>query len=137
MPRLTRLTKKTNLNNLDGGKLYKINADYSKCEDLADRESVCAKTTSKIIDKLGPLEDFEEKLGHFGISLLIPLKALFDGIYVINEKGEIEWEPVMAIDQNMVILGFLGTVENGVRKGTYGYGYDSYGISWALTEEEL
>ena len=134
---MTRLTKKTNLNNLDGGKLYKINADYSQCKDLADRESVCAKITSKIIDKLGPLEDFEEKLGNFGISLLIPLKALFDGIYVINEKGEIEWKPVVAIDRNMVVLDFIGTVENGIRKGKYGYGYEDYGISWALTKEEL
>jgi len=97
----------------------------------------CGPEKQPEIQKLGQLEDFEEKLGHFGISLLIPLKALFDGIYVVNEKGEVEWEPVMAIDQNMVILGFLGTVENGVRKGTYGYGYESYGISWALTEEEL
>lgn len=87
--------------------------------------------------KLGQLEDFEEKLGKFGIPLSIPLKALFDGIYVVNEESEIEWEPVTAIGRNMVILGFLGTVENGVRKGIYGYGYEDYGISWALTKEEL
>ena len=101
------------------------------------QEEYLSKLRSAVIDKLGPLEDFEEKLGNFGISLLIPLKALFDGIYVINEKGEIEWKPVVAIDRNMVVLDFIGTVENGVRKGKYGYGYENYGISWALTEEEL
>lgn len=60
---MRRLTKKTSLNNLDGGKLYKVNADYSKCEDLDDRKFVSSKVISKIIDKCGRLEDVMECFG--------------------------------------------------------------------------
>ena len=128
---MKRLTKKNEFGDYVGSNLLD---DECLCRGLSFDE---INEMTECFNKLGKLEDIEEKLGKFGIPLLIPLKALFDGIYIVDEKGEIEWEPVSAIDQNMVILGFLGTVENGVRKGTYGYGYEDYGISWALTKEEL
>ena len=137
MPKLTKIPQRKRLTENEKGFYSLVAPELMNFITKRGQEEYLSKLRSAVIDKLGQLEDFEEKLGNFGIPLSIPLKALFDGIYVVNEEGEIEWEPVAAIDQTMVILGFLGTVENGVRKGTYGYGYEDYGISWALTKEEL
>ena len=120
-----RLTKKTNLNNLDGGKLYKVNADYSKCEDLDDREMVCAKVTSKIIDKLGPLEDLEEEYGDY----IILVKALIQGkVFVKLKKG--------ICRRNVHSLKYDNHFRLMIWKHR-GVTLFEYGKLWALTKEEL
>lgn len=130
---MSRLTKKTNLNNLDGGKLYKVNADYSKCEDLDDKKAVCVKVTSKIIDKLGQLEDIESEIG---IDLITLFKALKNGFYARREE-----------DFSKIV--FYDSVRLGIYKGRFVLcGVDSVTMlwvmvcvadkdRWALTKEEL
>ena len=130
----TRLTKKTKLNNLDGGKLYKINADYSKCEDLDDKKMVCAKATSKIIDKLGQLEDLEEE---YGIDLVLVSNVLKNGFYYRSPyfHDKVEFFP----DSFKHFSGIMRN-ENGLAMvfGKSGVVYfKDYGTGWALTKEEL
>ena len=132
-----RLTKKTSLNNLDGGKLYKVNADYSKCEDLDDRKAACSKTTSKIIDKLGQLEDAEKKLG---IDLITLLKALKDGYYYISNisfgDGRIRFADHNTIELLPYDSGWLLHISVDTRL-VDACRIEDYGKTWALTKEEL
>ena len=127
-----RLTKKTKLNNLDGGKLYKVNADYSECEDLDDKEIACSKVISKIIDKLGELEDIEEELG---CDVGILFKALNQECVWIKDKDDgslfdTSCEIAINKDEDGFYIDF-----DVIHEGHYHL--KDYGKTWALTKEEL
>lgn len=84
-----------------------------------------------LAQKLGKLEDIEEKMG---IDLLIWLKAKQSGIYVINNCGEKRYTPLAPtcnLPSNGILLTqFMGFVN------VKDYGKKKVG-GWALTEEEL
>lgn len=80
--------------------------------------------TSPLVDKLGQLEDIEEKLG---IDLITLFKALKDGIYI--SKNDKRFIPVVLIHKNMILeleIGYKDYVS-----------VKDYGKTWALTKEEL
>lgn len=100
---------------VDTAKLYK---------DLDDKERV-ALTFALI--KLAELEDIEEELG---IDLITLLKALMEGIYVVDD-GEILEETISGIERFNDGWGF-STYYN-----DFELTLSEYGKYWALTEEEL
>ena len=79
------------------------------------------------IHKLGQLEDIEEELG---IDLITLFKALKDGIY-INEDGSVYKDCIKSIEDWSDGWGFISNDDY------IEVLFKDYGISWALTEEEL
>lgn len=79
------------------------------------------------INKLGQLEDFEEELG---FDLITLLKALMNGIYVVDD-GEILEETISGIERFNDGWGF-STYYN-----DFELTFSEYGKYWALTREEL
>lgn len=80
------------------------------------------------IDKLGQLEDIEEKIG---IDLVTLFKA-FNGLYYRKDNEiKFSWH-IALVDWTIYILEESVEIEKGV-----GLGLTEYGKTWALTKEEL
>ena len=77
--------------------------------------------------KLQELEDLEEEIG---IDLITLFKALKDGIY-INEDGSVYKDCIKSIEHWSDGWGFISNDDY------IEVLFKDYGISWALTEEEL
>ena len=79
-------------------------------------------------DKLSQLEDIEEELG---IDLATLIKALKDGIWVKKSNNYINnydgW--LLSFQEDCFVVGYGGD--------TYAYYFKDYGVTWALTREEL
>ena len=107
--------------------------DYEEIEGNVDCELTLA------IDKLGQLEDIEER---YGIGILTIFKALTDGCYYYY-NGKIEhFSPS---DRQFISLNLENRSLDLMYVKCYGGGcyvgksllLGRYGISWALTKEEL
>ena len=120
MKRLTEITIRDELNiadviGVDTAKLYK---------DLNDKERI---TLTFALKKLAELEDFEEELG---FDLITLLRALMNGIYVLDD-GEILEETISGIERFNDGWGF-STYYN-----DFELTFSEYGKYWDLTKEEL
>ena len=102
---------------------------------------LCREFRGKPINKLGQLEDIEEKLG---IDLITLFKALNNGVYVrLEEKNDIDFIEQVSMDNIMEYPCFYYCNENTINLGglirpsyTDLY-FKDYGKTWALTREEL
>ena len=109
---MERLTKK----NENG---YDTNATFNSCFN----------SCVKIINKLGQLEDIEEK---FGIDLITLFKALMNGIYVIEDNDNyVVEDSINSIEHWEIGWGFTTNMED------LELLFSDYGKTWALTAEEI
>ena len=102
------------------------------CKTFIDGVSVDYLTAdlnaSRVMNKLGQLEDIEEELG---IDLITLFKALRDGIYVhLQEPYGIIHDTIRPKFEGKYVYLVLDTVDSQVC-------CRNYGKSWALTKEEL
>ena len=92
-----------------------------------------------IYAKLGRLEDVEERLG-IGLDILID--AMENGVYVVNINNEIVFvEPMICFNKETITGSYIldnvfQMPPDTLTKHPYYY-LESYGITWALTKEEL
>lgn len=95
---------------------------------IAKMSSNGMESQSAVLNKLGQLEDFEEKLD---IDLVTLFKASFaESLYFkSNKTNRIENKPftAMSIKYKTIIFGFDSTIVE----------FKDYGKTWALTKEEL
>ena len=85
----------------------------------------------KIIEKdLDQLEEHRKIEEELGIDLITLFKALKDGIY-INEDGSVYKDGINSIEHWSDGWGFISSDDY------IDVLFEDYGISWALTEEEL
>ena len=85
----------------------------------------------KIIEKdLDLLEEYRKIEEELGIDLITLFKALKDGIY-INEDGSVYKDCIKSIEHWSDGWGFISNDDY------IDMLFEDYGISWALTEEEL
>ena len=85
----------------------------------------------KIIEKdLDLLEEYRKIEDEIGIDLITLFKALKDGIY-INEDGSVYKDCIKSIEHWSDGWGFISSDDY------IDVLFEDYGISWALTEEEL
>ena len=81
-----------------------------------------------IVRKLGILEDIEEELG---IDLVTLFKALIDGVFVVGDDGLIYTDYIKRIDHWQGCWTFISNEED------IEVCLEDYGVTWALTSEEL
>ena len=94
-----------------------------------DERRVCF--LRKIIEKdLDQLEEYRKIEDEIGIDLITLFKALKDGIY-INEDGSVYKDCIKSIEHWSDGWGFISNDDY------IDMLFKDYGISWALTEEEL
>lgn len=96
------------------------------------QEAALNNLRSSAINKLGQLEDWEDKLK---IDLNIILHALFYGFYGINHTGKIKKYDISNSDIYIHSTHIL-TCEDGYEFGDE-FMFNEYGKTWALTKEEL
>lgn len=101
--------------------------------DHLEKDSVFTcdeKTFIKCYKKLSQLEDIEEELG---IDLITLFKALKNGVYAYDHANN--------IDHMKILSTFYDTKDMECQTDFDGdifeYDFADYGISWALTKEEL
>ena len=121
------------------------NRYYRPCDYESDKQS----TILKLCNKLGQLEDIEEELG---IDLITLFNVLKNGIWI--KQPDYIAIPIYKIESNYLKLcidsyGMVsfkklyyedldGTLEEtGEEYKMSEYGKQDYGVSWALTKEEL
>ena len=96
---------------------------------LKNKEWAC-KLTTPMYDKLHDLEDIEDELG---IELITLFKAFKNGIYAYDHANN--------IDHMKVLSTFYDTKDMECQTDFDGdifeYDFADYGVSWALTKEEL
>ena len=99
-------------------------------------------TYNDILTKLGQLEDIEEKLG---IDFTILWKAITQGVYacysVDKEPAYIEPDSVYILKDRLSVGFYPEDWKNDKlmhgKECRWGCPYNRYGITWALTKEEL
>lgn len=84
------------------------------------------------VDKLGELEDIEEKIG---ISLETLFKAMENGIYYVNDSSS-EKEILFAKPNRVSLLKYKGHYSIWVNHDTEEY-FEDYGKTWALEKEKI
>ena len=105
-------------------------------EDGLPRFSISGKKgkaygmVKKAIDKLGQLEDVEEKLG---IDLVTLFKAMKDGVYISDGHNNIEYQSPSFL--RFTDCFFQIETDDGLYDSIHLY--KDYGKTWALTKEEL
>ena len=120
MKRFTERTIRDDYNNVDI-----IGVDLTKLyEELDDQQN---PTLTFALNKLANLEDLEQELD---FDLITLLKALMEGIYVVDD-GEILEETISGIERFNDGWGF-STYYN-----DFELTFSEYGKYWALTEKEL
>ena len=121
-----RLTKKTK------GSIYMYNFDTNCDDEIREQRSI--ETHNKIVNKLGSLEDIEEKQG---IELITLFNALENGFYyykdgkIAHTSDEESYIFLSAVTSQMCIEVKFGNLIT-----AYFY-FKNCGETWALTKEEL
>lgn len=105
--------------------MCRLTEKNTKFADVLETMVFCK--VEKMYNKLQQLEDIEEELG---IDLITLLKALMNGIYVVDD-GEILEETISGIERFNDGWGF-STYYN-----DFELTFSEYGKYWALTREEL
>lgn len=118
--------------------------DKNKCGDyIISRELCIVKKTAlrvadEITNKLGPLEDLEEKLG---IDLIILFTALDNGLYLKREYDNIIYfakpKDIIRCDIAKKYIEIDNFSELGTSIPNDFLDFEDYGKSWSLTKEEL
>ena len=110
--------------------LLGILMNFERLSDIHDKQEV-KKQRSEIIEKdLDLLEEYRKIEEELGIDLITLFKALKDGIY-INEDGSVYKDCIKSIENWSDGWGFISNDDY------IEVLFKDYGISWALTEEEL
>lgn len=111
---MNRLTKKNN----GTGSWTQFGDKYLPAHNIKHKQCV---------NKLGQLEDLEEELG---VELTTLFKALENGVF-INEDGSVYKDYIKSIEHWPDCWGFISNDED------IEVFFEDYGVTWALTIEEL